>query len=72
MDIANKPQTIKHIERASHTPGEWGVASTTDTDTPIHDFNNPLLDPDNEVLSTSPNILEYAESKFYRQAISRN
>jgi hypothetical protein len=34
------------------------------------DFNNPLMDPDEEVLNTSQNILDDQEPEFYRQAIS--
>jgi hypothetical protein len=60
-----------HTGRVSHPPGEWGVAPTTNTDTPMPDFNNPVMDPDEEVLNTSQNILDDEEPKFYRQAISR-
>jgi hypothetical protein len=34
------------------------------------DFNNPVMDPDEEVLNTSQNILDDEEPKLYRQAIS--
>jgi hypothetical protein len=34
------------------------------------DFNNPVMDPDEEVLNTSRNILDDEEPKFYRQVIS--
>jgi hypothetical protein len=36
----------------------------------MSDFNNPLMDPDEEVLTTSQNILDDEESKYYRQAIT--
>jgi hypothetical protein len=35
------------------------------------DFNNSVLDPDDEVLITSPYILDHDDPKFYRQAINR-
>jgi hypothetical protein len=35
------------------------------------DFNNPVIDPDEEVLNTSRNILDDEEAKFDPQAISR-
>jgi hypothetical protein len=34
------------------------------------DFNNPVMDPDEEVLNTSRNNLDDEEPTFYRQAIS--
>jgi hypothetical protein len=57
--------------RVSRPPGEWWVAPTTNTDTPMPDFNNPVMDRDEAVLNTSRNILDDEEPKFYRQAISR-
>jgi hypothetical protein len=45
-------------------------APTTNTDTHMPDFNNPVMDPDEEGLNTSRNILDDEEPKFYRQAIS--
>jgi hypothetical protein len=46
------------------------VAPTTNTDTPVHDFNKPVIDSDEEGLNTSGNILDDEEPKLYRQAIS--
>jgi hypothetical protein len=34
------------------------------------DFNNPVMDPDEEVLNISQNILDDEELKCYRIAIS--
>jgi hypothetical protein len=70
MDIDSPAQTGTRTGRVSRPPGEWWVAPTTNTDTPMPDFNNPVMDPDKEVLKTSRNILEDEEPKFYRQAIS--
>jgi hypothetical protein len=53
MDIDSPAHTVMHTGRVSHLPGEWGVAPTTNIDTPMPDFNNPVMDPDEEVLNTS-------------------
>jgi hypothetical protein len=34
------------------------------------DFNNPVMDPDAEVLNTSRTLLDDEEPKFYQQVIS--
>jgi hypothetical protein len=34
------------------------------------DFNNPVMDPDEDLLNTSRNILDDEEPKFYRHAIT--
>jgi hypothetical protein len=34
------------------------------------DVNNPVMDPAEEVLKTSQNIIEDEKPKFYRQAIN--
>jgi hypothetical protein len=70
MDIDSPAQTVTRTGRVSRPPGEWWVAPTTNTDTPMPDFNNPVMYPDEEVLNTSRNILDDEEPKFYRQAIS--
>jgi hypothetical protein len=70
MDIDSPAQTVMRTGRVSRPPGEWWVAPTTNTDTPMLDFNNPVMDPDEEVLNTSRNILVDEEPKFYRQVIS--
>jgi hypothetical protein len=59
-----------HTGRVSRPPGEWWVAPTNNTNTPMPDFNNPVMDPDKVVLNTSRNILDDEEPKFDRQAIS--
>jgi hypothetical protein len=69
MDIDSPAQTVTRTGRVSSPPGEWWVAPTN-TDTPMPDFNNPVMDPDKEVLNTSQNILDDEEPKFYRQVIS--
>jgi hypothetical protein len=70
MDIDSQAQTVMRTGRVSRPPGEWWVAPTTNTDTPIPDFNNPVMDPEEEVINTSRNIFDDEEPKFYRQAIS--
>jgi hypothetical protein len=70
MDIDSLVQTITRTGNLSLPPGEGWVAPTTKTDTPMPDFNNPVMDPDKEVLNTTRNILVDEEPKFYRQAIS--
>jgi hypothetical protein len=70
MDIDSPAQTGTCTGRVSRPPGEWWVAPTTNTDTHMPDFNNPVMDPDAEVLNTSRHILDDDEPKFYRQAIS--
>jgi hypothetical protein len=71
IDIDSPAQTVTCIGRVSRPPGEWWVTPTTNTDTPMPDFNNPVMDPDEEVLNTSRNILDDEEPNFYRQGISR-
>jgi hypothetical protein len=71
MDIDTLVQTITRIGRVSRAPGEWWVAQTTNTDTPMPSFNIPVIDLDKEVLNTSRNILADEEPNFSRQAISR-
>jgi hypothetical protein len=70
MDIDSPAQTVLGIGRVSRHPGEWWVAATTNTDIPMPDFNNPVMDPDEEVLNTSRNSFDDKDPKFYRQAIS--
>jgi hypothetical protein len=70
MDIDSPAQTVTHTGRASYSPGDWWVASNTNTHTPMPNFNNPVMDPDEVVLNTSQNIVDDEEPKFYRQAIS--
>jgi hypothetical protein len=70
MDIDSSPRTVMHTRRVSCPSGEWWVAPTTNTDTPMPDFNNPGMDPDEKVLNTRRNILNDEELKFYRPAIS--
>jgi hypothetical protein len=70
MDIDSPAQTVMRTGRVSHPPAEWWVTPTTNTDTPMPDFNNPVMDPDTEVLNISRNILDDEEPKFYRQAIN--
>jgi hypothetical protein len=71
MDIDCLAHTLTRTGRFSRLPGESWVAPTTNTDTHMSDFNNPVKDPDEEVLNTSRNILDNEKPKFYRQAISR-
>jgi hypothetical protein len=69
MHMDRPAQTIMRTGRVSHHPGEWWVAPITNTDTPIPDFTNPVMDPDQEVLNTSRYISADEEPKCYRQAI---
>jgi hypothetical protein len=62
---------LKHIGRISHSPSEEWVALSTNTDTPMPDFNKPVIDPDKEVLNTSQHILDHEDRKCYRPTISR-
>jgi hypothetical protein len=70
MDIDSRPQTETHTERVVRPPTEWSVVAPTPTETLIHDFNNPVMDPDEKILNTSSNILDDEEPKYYREAIS--
>jgi hypothetical protein len=72
MDIDSPAQTVTHTGRVSRPPGEWWVAPISNTNTPMPDFNNPIMDPDEEVLNTSRNILDDEEPTFLRQVISRS
>jgi hypothetical protein len=71
MDIDSPGQTGMRIGRVSHPPDEWWVAPPTNTDTPMPDINNPIINADEEVLNTSRNTLDNEEPKFYQQVISR-
>jgi hypothetical protein len=55
--------------RDSRPHGEWWVAPSTNTDTPIPNFNKTGMDPDEEALNISRNILNCDELGFYQQAI---
>jgi hypothetical protein len=46
MDIDSPAQTVTRSGRVSRPPGKWLVTPTTNTDTPMPDFNNPVMDPD--------------------------
>jgi hypothetical protein len=70
MGLGSLAQTVMHTGIVSHTPGEMWVAPISNTETPIPNFNLPVIDPDKEVFNTSRNILDDEEPKFYRQAIS--
>jgi hypothetical protein len=70
IDIDSPAQTVMYTGRGSRPPGKWWVAPITNTDTPMPDFNNPVMDPNEEVLNTSRNILDNEEPKFHRQVIS--
>jgi transposase InsO family protein len=70
MDIDSPAHTVTRTGRVSRPPGEWWVAPTTNTDTPMPDFNNLVMEPHKEVLNTSRNILDHEKLQFYRQAIS--
>jgi hypothetical protein len=70
IDIDSPVSPVMSTGRVSRPPGEWWVAPTINTGTPMPDFNNPVMDPDEEVLNMSRNILDDEEPKFYRRAIS--
>jgi hypothetical protein len=70
MDIDGSAHTVSHTGRLSYPPSEWWVAPTSNTDTPIPDSHNPVMDPDDKVLITSRNILDDEEPKLYGQVIS--
>jgi hypothetical protein len=72
MDIDILAQTIMCTARVSHPPGGWLLAQTTHNDTTNPDFNNVVIDPDEEVFNLSQNILDIVEPKFYRQAITES
>jgi hypothetical protein len=67
MDIDSPAQTVTCRGRVCRPPSEWWVALTTNTDTTMPTFNNLVMDPDEEVLTTSRNRLDYEIPKFYRQ-----
>jgi hypothetical protein len=71
IDINSLVQTIPQTEWDSRPASELRVASTTNTDTPIPDFNNLVIDPDDKVLNTSQNILNNEEPKLVWQVITR-
>jgi hypothetical protein len=52
-DMDSPAQTVPRTGRVSRPPGEWWVAPSTNTTAPMPDFNNPVMDPDEEVLNTS-------------------
>jgi hypothetical protein len=66
MDMDSLTQTVMRTGTVSRPPGKWTVAPTSNTDTPMPDINNPVMDPDEAVLKTSRNILDIEEPKFYR------
>jgi hypothetical protein len=70
MDIDSLSQTVMRTGRVSRPPDEWWICPSTNTDTRMHDFNNLVMDPDEEVLNRSRNIFDDEEPTFYRHAIS--
>jgi hypothetical protein len=72
MDIDSVAKTLTCTERVSHPCSKWWVTTTNNTNTTIPDFDNPGMDPGEEVLKRSQNILDNEEAQFYRQAISRS
>jgi hypothetical protein len=70
IDMHNVLRTISRTLRLSHLPGDWWVYATTNTNTPIPNLSNPVMDPDEEVQNISRNIINTEEPKFYRQTIS--
>jgi hypothetical protein len=69
-DIDNPVQIITDTGSVSGPPGEEWVATTTNTNTPLCIFNNLVIDPNEEVVNISQNILDDKELKFYPQVIS--
>jgi hypothetical protein len=70
IDIDSLVQTVMCTTRVSRPPGKWWVAPTTNTDTPIPDFKNPVIDTDEDFLNISQNILDDEKLILYRQAMS--
>jgi hypothetical protein len=70
MVIDSLAQTITRKGRVSPPSSEWWVALTSNTDTPMPDFNNLVMDPDEVVRNTSSQILIKEKPTFYRQTIS--
>jgi hypothetical protein len=66
MDIDSPAHTVMHTGRVSRPPGVWCIAPSTNTDTPMPDFNNLVMDPDEEVLDPSRNILDDEKPNFYQ------
>jgi hypothetical protein len=64
MDIDSPPDTVKRTGRVSRHPCESWLVLTTNTDTPMSNFNNPVMDPDEEVLNTGQTLLEDGEPKL--------
>jgi hypothetical protein len=65
MNIDSPIQSVMHNGRVSCPSGKWWIAPTTNTNTPMPNFNNLVMDRDEMVLKTSPNILDKKEPKFY-------
>jgi hypothetical protein len=53
LDIDSPVQPLTYTGKVSHPPGEWWVALTTNINTPLPDFNNPVMVPDEEDLNIS-------------------
>jgi hypothetical protein len=71
IDIDSLAHTVRYKEKVLCAPGEWWVAPTTNTNTPMPDFNNQVMDPNEEVLNIPGYILDGIEPKYNRQAINK-
>jgi hypothetical protein len=70
MDIDSPAQTETRTGKVSYPLSESLVDLTTNTNTPIPAFNSLVIDPVEEVLNTSYNIIDDEEPKCNRPAIS--
>jgi hypothetical protein len=65
IDIDSPVQTMTYTGRVSPPSTESWVISMTNTDTPMPNFNNLVMNPDTEVLNINQNIFDLEEQKFY-------
>jgi hypothetical protein len=65
MDIDSPAQTVTYIGRVPRPSGRWWAAATTNTDTPMPDFNNSVMDHDEDVVNISRNFIDHEEQKLF-------
>jgi hypothetical protein len=61
LDIDNPAPTVTHMGSVSQPIGEWWLTPTSNSNIPMPDLNNLVIDPDEQVLNTSRNNFDDEE-----------
>jgi hypothetical protein len=61
VDIDSLAPTVTHMGSGSPPLGEWWLTPTGNSNIPMPDLNNLVIDPDEQVLNTSRNNFDDEE-----------